>query len=180
VRRDATAYRSNGASAHALARGLGWFSIGLGIAELTAPRSLARFLGMEERTGLIRAYGMREIATGVGILSQDDPTPWLWGRVGGDVLDLGTLAAGVGRSHQRQNVGLAVAAVAGVLALDLICAQGLRADAEARRRRPRRRLRDYGARRGMPRPPAAMRGAARDFPVPRDMRIPALMRPYPS
>jgi hypothetical protein len=173
------AYRSNGASARALAQGLGWFSIGLGIAELAAPGSLARFLGMEERTDLIRVYGMREIATGVGILSQDDPTPWLWSRVGGDLLDLGTLAAGFGRSRQRPNVGLAIAAVAGVMALDLYCAQALRAGAEDRRRRPGR-IPDYSARRGMPRPPAAMCGIARDFPIPRDMRIPEAMRPYPS
>ena len=41
----------------ALAQGLGWFSIGLGVAELVAPEQLARFLGMEEHTKLIRAYG---------------------------------------------------------------------------------------------------------------------------
>jgi hypothetical protein len=180
VRRDTMAFRSNGASVRALAQGLGWFSIGVGIAELAAPGSLARFLDMEGRTDLIRVYGMREIATGLRILSQDDPTPWLWGRVGGGVLDLGTLASGLKRSHQRHNVGIAIAAVAGVLALDVICAQGLRADAKARRRRPRRRLRDYSARRGMPRPPAAMRGIARDSPVSRDMRIPEAMRPYPT
>ena len=43
-----------------------------------------------------------------------------------------------------------------------------------------RPLRDYSGRRGMPRPPDAMRGIARDFPVPRDMRIPEAMRPYPK
>ena len=62
--------------------------------------------------------------------------------------------------------------------LDLLCAQTLGANPEHRRRRPR--IRDYSARRGMPRPPDAMRGVARDFPIPRDMRIPELMRPYPS
>ena len=31
----------------ALARGLGWFSITLGVAEVTAPGRLARVLGME-------------------------------------------------------------------------------------------------------------------------------------
>jgi hypothetical protein len=30
---------------------------------------------MEEHTKLIRAYGAREIATGIGILTQEDPTP---------------------------------------------------------------------------------------------------------
>ena len=163
--------------AHALAQGLGWFSIGLGVAELVAPGNLARFLGMEGRDELIRSYGVREIVTGVGILSQDDPTPWLWGRVGGDALDLGTLAIGLGRDNpQRMKVGLAIAAVAGVTALDVYCARAL---ARERDSEPLR-LWDYSARRGMPRPPDAMRGAARDFQVPRDMRIPEALRPYPS
>ena len=74
-------YGRNGAdpSAYSLAQGLGWFSIGLGMAEVLAPGHLARFLGMEERTELIRAYGAREIMSGIGILSQEDPTPWIWG-----------------------------------------------------------------------------------------------------
>jgi hypothetical protein len=169
------AYRSD---AHALAQGLGWFSIGLGVAELVAPDRLARFLGMAEHRELIRFYGLREVATGLGILAQDDPTPWLWGRVGGDVVDLATLAGGLGRGNPRSgNVGLAIAAVAGVTVLDVLCAQAL---SRRPRRRPRPRLADYSARRGMPRPPAEMRGAARDFEVPRDMRIPEAMRPYPS
>ena len=42
--------RRDGGSARALAQGLGWFSIGLGVAELLASERLARFLGMEERT----------------------------------------------------------------------------------------------------------------------------------
>jgi hypothetical protein len=166
----------DGDATQALAQGLGWFSIGLGVAELVAPGQLARFLGMEERTELIRAYGAREIVTGVGILAQEDPTPWMWGRLGGDVLDLGTLATGLGRDNpQRGNVGLAVAAVAGVMALDLICAWALSRDEEW----PSLPIRD-SARRGMPRPPAAMRGTARDFPIPRDMRFPnrcVLIRP---
>jgi hypothetical protein len=164
-------------SAHALAQGLGWFSIGLGVAELVAPGNLARFLGMEERTELIRAYGVREIVTGVGILSQDDPTPWIWGRVGGDALDLGTLATGLGRNNpQWGNVGLAMAAAAGVTALDVYCAQAL---GRTGKRRPLP-IRDYSARRGMPRAPEAMRGAAHDFQVPRDVRIPEALRPYPT
>ena len=39
-------------------------------------------------------------------------------------------------------------------------------------------FRDYGDRSGLPRPPEAMRGAARDFEVPQDMRVPELLRPY--
>jgi hypothetical protein len=172
------ASRYDGHSANALAQGLGWFSIGLGLTELVAPERLARFLGMRGRSELIRVYGIREIATGMAILSQKDPTLWLWGRVGGDLLDLGTLVPGLRSSNpQRQNVGLAIGAVVGALALDVLCARALETQAEPRRRP--RRIRDYSGRRGLPRPPAGMRGAARDLPVPRDMRIPEGMRPYP-
>jgi hypothetical protein len=168
----------DGRSAHTLAQGLGWFSIGLGLAEALAPERLARFLGMEGSAQLIRLYGIREIVTGIGILAQKDPAPGLWARVGGDALDLATLAPGLGRSNpQRGNVALAVAAVAGVMALDVIAAQAI-GTATRERRRPVRRIPDYSARRGMPQAPAAMRGIAAGFPVPRDMRAPEPLRPY--
>jgi hypothetical protein len=168
------------ASTHGLARGLGWFSIGLGVAELVAPGHLARFLGMAERTELIRAYGAREIMTGIGILSQEDPTPWIWGRVAGDAVDLATLAPGLRADNPAQrNVSVAVAAVAGVTMLDAVCAQRLSVRRRTRAATRRRlRAKDYSNRRGMPRPPAAMRGAARDLEVPKDMRIPDALRPY--
>jgi hypothetical protein len=169
-------------ASYAIAQGLGWFSIGLGVTELVAPGQLARFLGMEERTELIRAYGAREIMTGIGILSQQDPTPWLWGRVAGDAVDLATLAPGLRADNpSHRNVIAAVAAVAGVTMLDAVCAQRL-----SRQRRTRAaaqrwlRAREYRDRRGMPHPPEAMRGAASDVEVPEDMRIPKPLRPYTS
>jgi hypothetical protein len=174
-RQQASNWR-NGDGSRALAQGLGWFSIGLGAAELMAPQHLARFLGLEEHTQLIRAYGAREVATGIGILSQKDPTPWMWGRVAGDALDLATLALGLNRDNPRRgNVGLAIAAVAGVTVLDVICAQRLGSNG-----RFPEALRDYSDRRGLPRHPSAMRGAAGDFAVPKDMRIPEALRPYQS
>jgi hypothetical protein len=114
--------------ARAVARGLGWFSLGLGLAEVAASRGLAAWLGMEGRTGLVRAYGAREIATGLAILlSRDDPAPWIRARVGGDALDLATLvAAGLdGDNPRKGNVGLALAAVADVTALDVACPRAL-------------------------------------------------------
>jgi len=159
------------------AHGLGIFSIALGLTELLAPRALARMTGMQGRETLLRAYGLREIVTGVGLLASPDPRPWIWGRVAGDALDLGTLAGGLveGRGRERENVGLAVAAVAGVTLLDVLCGRAL----SARRRGARKRAaRDYGDRRGMPQPAEAMRGAARDFTAPRDFRIPDPLRPW--
>jgi hypothetical protein len=77
-----------------LANALGWFSIGLGAAEVLAPGAVARLIGVREREAarnVLRAYGVREIATGIGILSQQRPAAWMWGRVGGDLLDIATL-----------------------------------------------------------------------------------------
>src|SRR3954467_7772981 len=76
-----------------IAQGLGWFSIALGALELFAPRDLTRSLGMRGNEPLVQLYGLREIATGIGILMSKDPTPFIWGRVLGDALDIGTLAA---------------------------------------------------------------------------------------
>lgn len=162
-------------SADALARGLGWFSIGLGLAEIVAGRSIARSLGMEDRTNLIRAYGVREIATGVALLAQDDPTPWVWGRVGGDALDLATLATGLDDDNpRRDNVLLAMGTVAAVTAVDIACAVALHAGEEVGTL-----TYDYSDRSGLPRPADQMRGEARrDFETPADMRAPAAMQPY--
>ena len=165
-------------STRATAKGLGWFSIALGLTEILAPHALARALGMHGKERLIEGYGVREVATGIGILASRDPTPWVWGRVAGDALDLGTLATGLDeRNRQRENIGLALAAVAGVTLVDVLCARALSAGRERQRVAS---VRDYGDRRGMPRPPGEMRGAARDFEVPRDFRIPEPLRPWTS
>jgi hypothetical protein len=59
-------------------------------------------MGMDDYAALIRAYGVREIATGAAILYQRDPTPWIWGRVAGDALDLATLAVGLHEDNPRR------------------------------------------------------------------------------
>src|ERR671932_2832400 len=116
-------------TAHMLAQGLGWFSIGLGLAELLAPEGVTRPFGMQRHTALIRAYGLREIAAGIGILTQSDPTPWVWGRVAGDALDIATMAAGLsGDNPRRGNVAVALAGLVGITALDAYCAQRLGAE----------------------------------------------------
>ena len=155
-----------------LAAPLGWFSIALGLGELFAGERLARALGMEDKTGVIRAYGGRELANGAAILAQPRHPAWLWARVAGDGLDLATLAAGLGERRDRRNVEVAMAMVAGVAALDVYAAQ-----AASRGRRPAPTY-GYGARSGFPDSPERMRGAASDFEVPDDFRIPEMLRPY--
>lgn len=133
-------------TADPLARGLGWFSLALGAVELLAPHALGKALGMDRHAGLIQAYGAREVATGIAILSADDPMPYVWGRVAGDALDLATLAPALDTDNpQRHNVMLAVAAVAGVTLLDVVCASAL--SSRAKDGLP---IRDYSDRSGFP------------------------------
>lgn len=112
-----------------LANGLGWFSIGLGLAEVMAPGKVAQLIGLrnEERSrSVLRFYGVREIAAGVGILSRARPAGWLWGRVAGDALDLTSLGSALKANNaDRTKLLAATAAVAGVTAADVICARGL-------------------------------------------------------
>lgn len=109
-----------------LARFLGWFSIGLGVLEIAATEQLCDYLGLEDREGLIRLYGAREIAQGIAILNSRQPEGWIKARIAGDVLDLATLAAAFGGNpRKRDNVVAAIAAVAGVTLLDILCARQL-------------------------------------------------------
>src|SRR4051812_5740150 len=65
-----------------LALGLGWFSLALGLAQVAAPRQMARLIGVRtRRPGLIRAVGLREIGHGVTILTQRGRTAGVWSRV---------------------------------------------------------------------------------------------------
>jgi uncharacterized membrane protein len=107
-----------------LSRGLGWFSIGLGLAEVLAPKQVARLIGTRNHTGWIQAFGVREIVAGVGILTNGNRAPWVWARVGGDVLDMAALGAALTSSDtERARTIASVAAVAGVTALDVFAAK---------------------------------------------------------
>ena len=110
----------------AMATGVGWFSIALGLAEVVAPEKIAGELGLEDKKNLVRLYGFREIAKGVGILSNRKPAGWVWGRVAGDVLDLATLASGLRKDNpKRDNVLKTISAIVGVTVLDVVVARQL-------------------------------------------------------
>ena len=117
----------NDMGAEKVARGLGWFSIGLGLAELLMPRAVARICGGEgKHTALIRLYGLREIAAGLMIFSSRKPAAGVWSRVAGDAIDLATLAAAyVNPRTNKAGVLFATANVLGVTAVDIMCAQEL-------------------------------------------------------
>ena len=109
--------------------GLGWFSIALGVAELTAPHSVARVIGVtptDRAVTTLRSCGARELSHGLAILAQPDRATWLWSRVAGDALDLASLGGVMtAPDTNRGRALIATAAVLGIAALDVICAQQL-------------------------------------------------------
>jgi uncharacterized membrane protein len=166
--RSGLARRRDGATgAERLATGLGWFSIGLGVAELLVPGTLNRAVGLKgagvSRT-VTRVMGLREVATGVGILRERRPTGWMWARVAGDVMDLAALGAGfVARGTNRGRLTVATLGVLGATALDAYCADQLRG-----LRRPSARIEPDGTLRvrkrvTIDRPPEALYRYWRDF-----------------
>jgi uncharacterized membrane protein len=117
----------NGVDAEKLARGLGWFSLGLGLAEVLAPRGVAKIAGVRGNKTLIRLFGLREIASGIAIFMQGKrPAAAVWSRVAGDALDLASLgAAFASPDSNKGQVAFATANVLAVTALDVLCAQQL-------------------------------------------------------
>jgi uncharacterized membrane protein len=111
-----------------LTQSLGWFSIALGAAEVFAPRAVARVIGIDERehTTLLRSYGLRELAAGIGILSRPKPTYWMWNRVIGDAVDLASLGKAMrAPGTDKTRLTGATIAVLGVTALDILCSIAL-------------------------------------------------------
>jgi len=108
-----------------LARFLGWFSLGLGLAQLGATQGLSEMIGIKygrrSRTAL-RSVGLREVTAGMGILLQSRPTPWVWSRVAGDIMDLALLGRAFNSgNNNRQRLMAATATATGIALLDLGC-----------------------------------------------------------
>jgi uncharacterized membrane protein len=104
-----------------LARFLGWFSIGLGTAQLVAPRAMCKLVGADGKGNapwLMRAMGAREFAQGSGILVRARPTGWVWARVVGDALDLAALGM-IAAKNRRARTAFAIANVAAISVPDV-------------------------------------------------------------
>jgi len=144
-------------SSDRLARNLGWFSIGLGIVELLAAEKITGALGMRGNENLVRAFGVREIASGIVTLSIDKQAG-LASRIAGDALDIATVATAMRPDNpKRGNAALALLMVAGVTFLDLVAA-GANTIRHTRHMGERR---SYDDRSGFPKGVEASRGAAR-------------------
>jgi hypothetical protein len=114
------------------ARALGWTSIAVGTTELLATRRLQYQMGISRHDALIRAFGLREIASGTSILSQigikQGLASALWSRVLGDLMDI--VALGAAAPFTRRPKGLAAVAgiVIAVTGLDILVASRVQED----------------------------------------------------
>jgi hypothetical protein len=107
------------------AKGLGVFSVAVGLTQLVAPNWLGVKAGVGTHPTLTRICGARELASGIGVLSGRKPAAALWARVAGDVIDIGLLGVALFKSARRGRVALMLGAVLGVSLLDLIYARRL-------------------------------------------------------
>jgi uncharacterized membrane protein len=82
--------------------------------------------------------GARELASGIGLMSSRDSTPWLWSRVAGDAMDILTLGAVALKPTGGGNLRalLSLALVAGVTAADV--SASLRYSSKSRGQQSRR------------------------------------------
>ena len=114
---------AHSSTAYKVARFLGYASIAIGLIELVWANSLAMNLGLSRFEWLVRAYGVREVLTGVLILVSKDPTPWIWLRVIGDAIDGATLGWGYMRDpFKMMSIAATFMAVTPVIIADVWCA----------------------------------------------------------
>jgi uncharacterized membrane protein len=109
---------------------LGFFSIGLGLAEFLAPHAMSKIVGIKHvddtNVRTMRAMGLREIGHGLAILSNQHPEKAVWSRVAGDALDLALLGRTMANpENDRGRTAFAVANVLAVTALDVMTARQL-------------------------------------------------------
>lgn len=137
ISRVRTSQSEREADATGLIRGLGWLGVALGVTELTMPRLLASAIGVDRdgpAPAVLRALGVREIASSAAMLARPAHPAPRWARVAGDAIDLGLLGLALATPRTgKRRLALALGMVAGVTALDVIAA---RRRAEARQPRP--------------------------------------------
>ncbi|WP_406079221.1 SRPBCC family protein [Micromonospora sp. NBC_00858] len=108
-------------------RGLGWVSLGLGVAQLAAPDAVRRISGVDDsptsRT-VVPLVGARELVHAAGLLTSRRKSIWAWTRVAGDAMDLASLGVAIahrGGRRRRRLVGV-TGAVVGITVVDLLTA----------------------------------------------------------
>ncbi len=113
------------------ARGLGYLSLGLGLSQLLAPRWFSQTIGLKDRSDnetVVRLIGARELIAAAGLLTSKNPAPWVWLRVGGDLMDLALLGrASTSSVAEQDRLNGALAGTVAVTAVDVMSGLGVTA-----------------------------------------------------
>lgn len=119
--------------ARKLSAGLGWFSLGLGAAQLAVPGHINSLIGVRDTGGtrmLQRLFGAQEVGMGMGIFSAPRRDLIVSSRVAGDAVHISLMAASLSSKHtNRARAATTLAVLGGVAALDAVTAASLRAAA---------------------------------------------------
>jgi uncharacterized membrane protein len=110
-----------------LATGVGMVMLGLGVAQLLAPRQVARSTGISAHPALVRASGALGVASAVHILNKGRPAPLGLARLACLGLELTLLARSAmhaGGHGRRSRLALTGAGVAAAAMLDMSAAIG--------------------------------------------------------
>jgi hypothetical protein len=111
---------------HGLARALGWVSIGVGLAAVTAPGPLMKAIGLGERPSLGRFIGVRDLVLGTGLLRSQNTAAWCRARGIADALDVALIVGGAAAgAFRRDRAPIGVATGAGFSALSFWLARRL-------------------------------------------------------
>lgn len=108
-------------------RGLGWMSLGLGVAQLAAPDTVRRISGVDDSAtsrAVVQLVGARELVHAAGLLTSRRKGIWAWTRVVGDAMDLAALGLAIahrGGRRRRRLVGV-TGAIIGITVVDLLTA----------------------------------------------------------
>jgi uncharacterized membrane protein len=108
-------------------RGLGWMSLGLGVAQLAAPDRVRRFSGVDDSAisrVVVPLTGARELVHAAGLLTSRRKRAWAWTRVVGDAIDLTVLGMAIAHrgGNRRRRLLAVTGAVAGITVIDLLTA----------------------------------------------------------
>ncbi|MEA2255551.1 MAG: hypothetical protein QOG35_1596 [Solirubrobacteraceae bacterium] len=130
--------RDHNGDAATLATELGWFSLGLGTAQLLAPGRVNRAIGVrDDRRSRFwqRVVGVQELTAAAGILGRRRPVEWLWARTAGDVVHLAMLArARRGERCERpERLEAAIASVVSCFAADAYASTRMTSDPQVTR-----------------------------------------------
>jgi hypothetical protein len=114
------------------AHALGWASIGIGFAEIAAPRQVQHMLGLKDEAthrGVLRVMGLREVMHGLSILAEDRPnealTDALRMRVVGDVVDTAALGVAAAKTKNPASFLAVALSVFGIGIMDTVVATRL-------------------------------------------------------